>query len=124
MAKGGLIVVAGYILIWLFHKLINKLFKDDSDKSELLTKEREELKQAVVDKGELKKKEKEELKQSLVELRGEISSLHIYIRTEHKDTIDKNTTAYNNMCVSHTQLCTVIADLSKNMKERRVGDKI
>lgn len=105
MAKGGLIIVSGYILIWLFHKLINKLFKEDSDKSDLLTKERQEF------------------KDSIVELRAEINSLHVYIRTEHKNTIEKNSTAYNNMCESHNKLCVVIADLSESMKKRRTGDK-
>ena len=105
MAKGGLIIVAGYILIWLFHKLINKMFKDDSDKSAILTKEREELKESVI------------------ELRSEINSLNIYIRTEHKQTIERNSTAYDNMCESHKQLCAVITDLSENMKQRRAGDK-
>lgn len=105
MTKGGLVIICGYLVIWIFQKLFNKLFKDDSDKSDLLTKERQEF------------------KESIIELRSEINSLHVYIRTEHKDTIDKNTTAYNNMCLSHTQLCSVISDLSKNMKERRALDK-
>ena len=105
LAKGGLTVVAGWLIIWIFQKLFNKLMKDDSDKSGLLTKEREELKKSVI------------------ELRSEINSLNIYIRTEHKDTIEKNSMAYNNMCDSHAKLCLVIADLSETMKRRRAGDK-
>lgn len=105
IAKGGLVALCAYILGWLFVKLINKMFKDDSDKSAILTKEREELKESVI------------------ELRSEINSLNIYIRTEHKQTIERNSTAYDNMCESHRQLCAVITDLSENMKKRRASDK-
>jgi cell division protein FtsB len=105
LTKFGIVSVLASILIWLLITLLKRFFKDDSDKSQILTKEREELKATVN------------------ELRVELNSLNEYIRNEHKLTIEKNTIAYNNMCSSHEKLCTVIEDLTENMKRRRATDK-
>ena len=104
LTKFGVTSVLVSILVWLLMKLFTKFFKDDTDKSNMLTTEREELRKMVND------------------LRIELTELNAFIRTDFRNTINNNTVAYNNICNSNTEMCKAIGTLASKLDRRRSQD--